>query len=156
MPELFFADSFSPYLQSAAPAANLPAPLVTPLDDRTSNGVRALRLRVTSPRNAPVVSIFVDSNTEILKATVNGKRVDDAEDTVTAERRGQWSMRYYALPQEGIEFYCETKSTGPLKLRVVDQSYELPAQTFRPRPDNIVPSSLWLADSTFVSKSFVF
>ena len=29
MPELFHADTFSPYLQSAAPSVNLPAPLVT-------------------------------------------------------------------------------------------------------------------------------
>lgn len=160
LPELFHADTFRPFLQSAAPAVTLAAPRVTLLDEHTNSGVRALRLRVTSPRQAPVLSIFVDSNTEILKALVNGKRIDDDADTPAAfERKGQWSRRYYAVPKEGIELYCETKSAEPLKLRVVDQSYELPelpGQTFRARPDYIVPSSLWLTDSTFISKSFVF
>ena len=156
MPGLFYADTFSPYMQSGAPSVNLPAPLVTLLEANTNNGVRALRLRVTSPRNAPVASIYVDSNTEMLRVLVNGKHIDDAADPGPFGRMNQWSMRYYALPKDGIEFYCETKSTGPIKLRVVDQSYELPAQTFRPRPDYIIPSSAWLTDSTFVSKSFVF
>lgn len=132
----------------------------TLLDERTDNGVRTLRLRVTSPRQAPVVSIFVDSNTEVIKALVKGKRIDDDADTPAAfARKNQWAMRYYALPKEGIELTCEMKSGEPLKLRVVDQSYELPelpGQTFRARPDYIVPSSLWLTDSTFISKSFVF
>lgn len=160
LPELLSADTFKPFLRGEAPAVGLAAPAVALLEDRTEDGVRTLRLRVTSPRRAPVVSVYVDSRAEVLKALVDGKRVDEEADTPAAfARRARWSMRYYAFPEEGVELTCETRATEPLKLRVVDQSYELPdipGQAPRARPEHIIPSTLSLTDSTFVSKSFVF
>jgi hypothetical protein len=121
--------------------------------------VRTLRLRVTSPRQAQVMAIYLDSQAEVLSAQVNGKQVADNAIPASAERRNQWNMRYYGVPAEGFELVAEIKTTQPLKIRLVDQSYELPqlpGQSFTPRPPDMIPDSVTFNNSTMVSKSFTF
>jgi hypothetical protein len=154
----FFLSNMSSvrFRQNAAPQAQLAPPQIVVLNDQHSGDVRQLRLRITSSRMAPVFSLYVDSKAEFLSLMVNGKRLDPGNSAML--RRQIWNMRYVAPPPEGVEVAVEFKAQEPLKLRVVDQSYSLPAipnQSIA-RPDNTIPSLNGLSDATMVSKSFSF
>jgi hypothetical protein len=155
LPELFSSDTRALFLKSDAPAALLTAPDIQLLEDSTSDGIRNVRVRITSPRKAPVMSVYLDSAAEVEEAWINGKHVSNAG----ASRGNHWGLRYYAVNDEGIELAWKLKSSEPLKIKAVDQSYGLPEIESTPlasRPNYIIPSSMALTDSTFVSKTFTF
>jgi hypothetical protein len=157
--DFFSKGSVRQFLQSSAPSTSLSAPNITLLADSTQDGVRTLRLHVTSSRQATTMSIFLDSEAVVLRGSVNGKLIDNQSASSSSNDRNQWDLRYYALPQEGIEIVMEIKSTQPLKLRAVDQTYGFPealAQKWTARPDTTIAAPLPYNDSTFVSKSFIF
>ncbi|HYU98653.1 MAG TPA: M20/M25/M40 family metallo-hydrolase [Pyrinomonadaceae bacterium] len=142
-------------LYSPAPFAELPAPKVELLSDSKDNSdVRSLKLRVTSPRGAPSIRVYLDSGVEVLKAEVAGKLVDQGG---APQRR--WGINYQALPPEGIELMLQVRSPEPVKIRVMDQSFELPqlSASQKPRPTDTMPASLLpYSDSTLISKIFTF
>lgn len=157
--EFFSPAATAQFLQTEAPVAPLAAPEIALLDDKTSDNVRTLRMQITSPRHAAVLSLYVDSPAEMLGAMLNGKQIDKGNAPATMNRRKQWSLRYYAVPAEGIELTMEMRLTEPLRLRVVDQSYGLPeieGQPFGARPDNIIPATMLYNNTTMVSKTFTF
>jgi hypothetical protein len=154
VPEFLTASSGRPW-RTPAPAVQLPAPEFQLLEDNTNNGIRNLRLRVTSPRRASVATIYVDSPVEMIGATVNGQRIDDK----SAARMNPWRLRFYGMPAEGIEVSLALKANEPVKLRVVDMSYGLPTiegVSFKPRPAHMIPSPVSINDTTMVSKSYTF
>ena len=71
-------------------------------------------------------------------------------------------MFYYAPPAEGVMLTLAVKTSEPLKLRAMDQSYELPEEpmrTLKARPDYIMPTPYpynLYNDATLVSKTFIF
>ncbi|HKH20953.1 MAG TPA: M20/M25/M40 family metallo-hydrolase [Gammaproteobacteria bacterium] len=141
-------------LYSPAPLTALPAPNVELLSDSKDNDVRNLKFRVTSPRGAPSVRVYLDSGVEVLKAVVEGKVVD--QDGASQKR---WGINYQALPLEGIELSLQLRSHEPVKIRVMDQSYELPqlSASQKARPVDTMPASLLpYSDSTLISKIFTF
>ncbi len=144
--------------QNSAPAAQLAPPQITVVSDQKSGDVRQLRLRVTSARMAPVLNLYVDSKAEFLSLTVNGQRLDSGNTAMLRNNNQVWNMKYVAPPPEGVEVALEFKAQEPLKIRVVDQSYSLPGFPNQPttRPDNTIPSTNTLSDTTLVSKSFSF
>jgi Peptidase family M28 len=156
LPDFFNSDTDRLFLVGEATPASLPAPSVALLDDRTEGGMRTLRLRITSARNAAIISLYADSGTKILKSAVNGRSLDEDSAPQSGDGAMSWSMRYYALPADGIELTCETPSTQPFKIRAVDQTFGLPDAAPRTRPEHIVPSTIPITDTTFVSKSFTF
>jgi len=141
-------------LYSPAPSAALPAPNIELLSDsKDSSDVRNLKLRVTSPRGAPSIRVYLDSGVEVLKAVVAGKVVDQD----ASQKR--WGINYQALPPEGIELSLQLRSNEPVKIRVMDQSYELPqlSASQKARPADTMPASLLpYSDSTLISKIFTF
>jgi len=140
-------------LYSPAPLAALPAPNVELLSDSKDGKMRNLKLRVTSPRGAPSVRVYLDAGVEVLKAVVAGKVVDQDG----ASQR--WGINYQALPPEGIELSLQLRSHEPVKIRVMDQSYELPqlSASQKARPVDTMPASLLpYSDSTLISKIFTF
>jgi len=158
LPEVF-ATSVGRYLQSQAPVGVLAAPTMTLLDDSTKDGARVLRMRIASPRQAAVISIYVDSTAEVLAASVNGRHINTVPSTPASNMGDSWGLRYYDVPPEGIELAMEVKSAQPVKVRVVDQSYgfpNFPGQSFSDRPAYLIPAPISSNNSTFVSKSFVF
>ena len=150
----FFTANWSSvkFRQNAAPVAQLAPPQIVVLNDQNSGEVRQLRLRITSTRMAPVLSVYVDSKAEFLSLIVNGKQLDRGNNKQT------WNMRYVAPPPEGVEVALEFKAQEPLKIRVVDQSYSLPEipNLTIARPDNTIASASTLSDATLVSKTFSF
>jgi Peptidase family M28 len=150
LPQIFASNNSASFLKSQAPVVPLLVPEVKVLEDqRSAAEERTLRLQITSPRRAAVVSLYLDSNPEILASSINGQAIAGAE--------SPWILRYYGIPPEGIEIGWRVKSTQPLRLRVVDQSYGLPVipdGSFPSRPSYMMPFPAAINDSTFVSKTF--
>ena len=143
------------YLQAPAPVVPVAPPEAQLLENVTANGVRRLRLRVASPRGAERISVQVSA--EVLSAAVDGKSL--APNPVAAEPAKSWSLYYFALPKEGIELILETRSTSPLAVRLVDESYGLPlldGATFRERPAHMMPAPFFRSDFALVSQEFSF
>jgi hypothetical protein len=154
--EEFFPGTSRTYLYAPAPIAELPAPDVKVLDDSLQGNVRMLRLRLTSPRQAPLMSVYAEPAAVIRRVAIDGKQDRGGQ---SANANIPWVIRYYALPAEGIEIVFETNPSQPLKLVVVDQSYGLPSLqdvTLKARPQNVMPSSSTSSEATFVRRSFSF
>jgi hypothetical protein len=141
------------YLHAPAPVASFQAPEAKVLEDVTANGVRHLRLRLISRRGAERVSVQVSA--EVLNAAVNGKNL--TTDMTASEAQKNWSLFYLALPKDGIELVLETRSTPPLSVRVVDESYGLPpldGATNTARPVHMMPAPFFRSDVTLVSRNY--
>lgn len=150
MPEFFPTAAESQFLTGATEAVPLPAPEVALLEDRREGDSRTLRLRVTSPRRAPVVSIYAAFDGELLGATVGG-----AELPTKFRPTEPWGVHYYAFPEDGAELTLRVKTAGPVTVRVNDLSRSLPSGvSVKPRPANMLPTTRELSDATLVSKSF--
>jgi hypothetical protein len=157
--EFFAADASGAFLQSPAPPLALKAPDIKLLAAATSSDMRTLRLQITSPRQANLITIYVDSKADFVLKSLNGKVVDSNSLPGAVERKNFWSLRYYALPPEGIELVAETKPSEPLRMRVVDQSFglpEIPGRTFAPRPESMISPPLLVSDAVLISKTFTF
>jgi len=139
------------FLKAAAPEITVPAPQIALVSETKTDDGRTIKVRVTSPRQAPAISLFSDSGMDIVSADIGGKNFPN----VAGER---WALNYFALPQDGVEISLHTKS-GAVKIKAVDQSYELPVfpdHSFAARPNFLIPKPLTYSDSTVVSKSFTF
>jgi hypothetical protein len=163
----FFPLAPNELIHSQAPAVQLAPPQAELLEDSAAGGGRTLRVRITSPRQAPLVWVYTDAQTEVLSATVNGLPVADqgtAAQAVTDETESAFGgLVYWAVPAEGIELTLRVRGDRPVTLRVVDRTGGLPealGPTIAPRPDYMAPApSVGLArysDSTLVSKTFTF
>jgi Peptidase family M28 len=156
---VFFSSTTTPYLQMTAPAAPLEPPNVELLDDKSNNDVRTLNLRLTSPRRANVMTLFLDSKVKVLRATVNGKLIDSDNTPALKSFTNNWVLRYYGPPAEGVNVNVEVKTSEPLKVRLLDLSYGLPQLPGAPatdRPDYMIPAAMSSNHTTLVSRSFTF
>ena len=146
------------FLKSPAPLVALPPADVRVLDDQTAGSVRTLRLSISSPYPAGYLMAPSDSNAEVLATTFNGKRF--VNETPRGAPSGTfWSVNYYAPPPEGLELTLEVSAGRPLKLRTINQSYELPnipGSPIKPRPEHLVPAPFTSGDTTQVSRSYTF
>jgi hypothetical protein len=148
----FIPFTYNGFMKSRAPAIPLDAPDMKLLSDTTTNGARVLRMRAASLRQAPVMILTVDSNTTVLGAIVNGKKINSLP-------RRHWEIKYYAVPKEGIDLTLEIKPAAPLQMWATDMSYglpQIPGASYKPRPDHLLPSSFIYSDSTVVTKSYTF
>ncbi len=144
-----------PALVDEAPPLPLVAPAVEVLDDTTGNNVRTLRLRVSSPRGAEELLLWLesddpgDTDTPVLSAVVDGEPVEKAEEPGW----GRWGLDLFAPPEDGIELTLDLKPEAPVRLRVVGLSDGLPdvSGVDETRPPDTMPR---FADTTAVGKSF--
>ena len=148
------------FLNSPAPVASLTPPKIEPLSNDVSNGIRTIRMHITSPRQARVMNISLDSETKVLAARVNGKQIKDKSLPTASKSLKKWGLDYFAFPTEGIELTLSIKATQALVLRAVDRSDELPqisGTSFKPRPNYMMSTAFGsgVGNSTLVSKSFV-
>lgn len=141
--------------QAEAPALALPAPSLTVLGDTRRDGVRALRLRVASSRGAPWLFAEVTSPNRVIRAEVDGQGVEEPVRGADAKPDVRWGFTYMGLPSGGIEWSLEVEDSGPIEIRLMDQTYECPSELMRgQRPSELMGVPYRLADSTFVSGSF--
>ena len=151
------------FLVHDAPAEALPAPVIEKVEDSTGGGVRTLRLRIASRRNAPAVFVYGDPHAEVLAAQVNGKPLGTGK-LAPADKPGlrvirfrRWSFVYENPPRDGIELRMQVRArSAPLEMEVIDETYglgELP--TAPTRPNDTMPLA-WKPNSVFVRKSYSF
>lgn len=142
------------FLKVAAPVGQFEAPRAELLSNEKNDQTSTVRVRLTSPRRANAISIFIEPDAELLKASINDKPVLSR---AAGEAKQGWYLYYYALPAEGVVLTLETNSAKPLTARVIDLSYGLPVLS-EPlkRPDHLIPSMYFVSDATLVGKSFTF
>lgn len=154
----YFPWNSGAYLNSKAPTAPLAAPDIEVLNDKTEEGLRSLRLHILSIRQASIMTIFIDSEGKSSEAFINSKSITSSNHDSSSSLGNKWGIRYYAFPKEGVELSLKLRPPLPLKIQIVDRSYELPVTSplFKPRPSDFIPAPFSDSDSTFVSKSFSF
>jgi Peptidase family M28 len=142
-----YARKSKQYTLNQAPAAQLPAPQMSVLEDKSQDGVRTLKLRLTSPRQAGMVAFYLDSNAEILNASVDGVSASD-----DSQARSPWGIQINGFPQQGVELQLQLRTADPVKFRLVDQSYGLPPVT--PAAQAQADSVFTKPDMTLLVKSY--
>ena len=155
----FFPLSNRKFLQAEAPAVALAAPDIQVLESTQNNDARDLHLHVTSARQAPVIYLQLDSDAEVVSATVDGKPVVISDSKAQTKKPLRWGMHYYAPLPEGFDLKLTYKSSSPLKIKAIDQSYGLPETSggaAPSRPDYAIAAPIGFSDATFVSKTYTF
>ncbi len=146
----YLPSASQPLLHSEAPSVELVTPSVEFLDEDMSDGVRTLRMRITAPSQANLLSVTTDAR--IMSATVDGEHLPN----VTNDDGGQpaWTLDYWSPPSEGFELTLEIKGTEPPTLTATAGTPGLPAipdNSYHDRPADMMPI---VEDMTMVSKSF--
>jgi Peptidase family M28 len=145
------------YLKKETAVLPLDAPRIELISETREGDTRTVKLRVSSPRGAPALSVYLDPQAKVLEASVNAKPL-----VGTREQDGEgarWSLNYSNPGPQGFELTLKTQGAAPLNITAVDQSYELPSApntSPKPRPDYIIPATFPLTDSTLVTKSYSF
>jgi hypothetical protein len=143
------------YLQAPAPLAPFKPPAAELLEDVTSSGLRRLRLRLSSPRGAERIGVQISG--EVSSANIQGKHLESVVNA--SEPQKTLSLIYLAPPKEGIELAIETRSTSPLAVKLVDESYGLPFRdgtSFKERPAAMMPAPFIRSDFSLVSQNYSF
>lgn len=131
----FYPHARDRYLKQSAPVAPLAPPVVSVIDDVIHNDTRSLRLRVLSPRQAPVLELYAAPGTRVLSAAVNGK-------TLQAVADGDWFLCFNTFPPDGVELLLDLPVAAPFSVTALDISYglpEFPEHPFTPRPSVMIP-----------------
>jgi hypothetical protein len=134
---------------------SLPAPEAKVLEDKTEAGFRTLRLRVTSPRQAPLVGVYLPSIPEVVEGSVDGHPF--SYHCKAGEQCLPWSLTYIAPPATGFEVTLKFAAGQTMPLRLIDRSLGLPAGT-APRPATLIrgwgPDWMIPSDSVSVSRKY--
>jgi hypothetical protein len=133
------------YTLNPAPVAQLAAPELSVIADKSVDGVRTIKMRLSSPRQAGILAVYVDSNAQVLNASVNNR-------TLNNELNDRWGLQIEGFPNEGVELQVQVKTSEPLKLRLVDQSFGLPPVNPSSSAQPDTPSTN--PDLTVLMKSF--
>ncbi len=120
-----------PLPHGPAAAAQLAAPDVTVVSDTVRGDVRELTLRLSSPRRAPTVGLWVDAATSVRRAVVAGR------DVPVHGRWGPWSFGFlfHGAPADGVTVRLDLDGPPkPVALRVADRSDGLDTAPALPTP----------------------
>jgi Peptidase family M28 len=148
----YFPIVFDRFLKVQAPALQAPAPDVAIVSDRTSDGVRTLQLRASSPRRAPIFFLYVQTDEPAQSITINNQRL-------TRKVGTGWVAQYYAVPAEGVDLTLQVQSPAKVQMKAMDISYglpELPGTSIQARPNDLMPVPYFYSDVTLVTKAFTF
>jgi hypothetical protein len=152
----FSLASSNGFMTAPATAVSLAAPSISIIEDKKDANSRRLRMRISSPRLAVGISLFIEPGAEIIEAAIDGKRIN--QDNLQGSHR-VWGGTYYVIPSDGIDLMLEIKPDSSLHLTVVDISYGLPDlrdMALQERPAYMMPSIYYFSDSTLVSKTYSF
>lgn len=150
-PGYFFGQEFD-VIEAPAPAVSLAAPELTVLGDTTTDGVRTLRLRLTSPRGAPTAHLDLDLPGDLVAATVGGQTVK--VDPGSQQRR--FPVAAYNLGAHGIQITLSVRGTDPITGTLTDFSNglpDLPGEPVTERPPEVMPAPFDFWDPTAVTRS---
>jgi hypothetical protein len=127
-----------------APPAELPA--ATVIADRADAGARRLSVRVSAPRGAERIGIYVEGAASLTAASVDGK-------PVRRLREGALSLHYYGPPPSGLVLDLTCASGRAVALRLVSNVPGLPGEATRPPGMMPRPPS---SDATLVARAYAF
>jgi hypothetical protein len=96
-----------------------------------ADGRRRLRLRLTSPRGAPVASVYVPTVAGIEEARIDGHLIPAPPAGRFAPAPGWRGLAGVTLPPGGCELRLTLRETRPLAWYVIDISPGLPAAGWR-------------------------
>jgi hypothetical protein len=128
-----------------APKLNAAAPELSVIEDSTTGGRRHLRLRLTSPRGAPIGTLWIPDSAQLESIAFDGETVP-----LEARRRanprstgGGWRpFTTLTLPPQGSEVTVVLGAAQPTTWYVLDRSYGLPPSgkaLLAARPKDTVP-----------------
>lgn len=126
-----------------APLISLLPPQLDIISDQSdpSNGVRKIKLRLSSPRNAACIGIWEESQSDLKQIYINGEKVEQvvrftekidqiAMNSILGPSSRAWELRFCNIPDDGILIEASLeKSAHPIKLRVMDESFGLDTPT---------------------------
>jgi len=147
-PGYFFGQTFD-VIRADAPTVDLPPPRLMVLGDTTTEGVRTLRLRVTSPRDAAMVHADLDLPGGLVAAAVDGDAVPVDEDA--ALRR--FPIAVYNPDDEGVEVTLSVRGSGPITGTLTDFINglpDIPRLSIADRPPQFMPAPFDFRDPTVV------
>lgn len=154
----FFFNSPRTFLTARSAATPQPAPELRLLSESREGDGRTIRLHVGAPPQTYGTLLNVSSAAKICEAVVNGQRVN-ADARLRDGCSNEWRMRYYALPEEGVELTLKLTTPEPVKVRavrLVNQLPESPNATLAPATEDLMPAPYLFSNSTLVGKSFTF
>jgi hypothetical protein len=144
------------FLKGEADVADLAPPKLEVLSDNTNDGFRTLKMKLLTQRQAPIISLYTDA--AVVEIQVNGKRNDQVDRSSQPVPNGL-AFQYYGLPKYGIELSLKVKASDSMKVRLVDQSYGLPAipaSEIKGRPGYMMPTIAPYSDTSLVGRSYTF
>lgn len=121
-----FAPPLLRAVEAPAPALAAPGPELTVLASSVVDGRRHLKLRLTSPRGAPVVSVYLPTSAGIEEARIDGRPVPPPPAGRFAPTPDWRGLADVTLAPGGCELQLVLKATGPLTCYVIDISPGLP------------------------------
>jgi len=139
------------FLSKKVESEQLATPDLVVTQDSISNNQRFLKLHLNSVRKAHNLFFKIKSNSDPIKVSINGTLLKTIQ-SVT-ETHGIL-IRYYALPEEGIEVDMQLLSTSGLELILTDIIYGLPVlneMKIKPRPNFMMSNG----DMTVATKKFI-
>lgn len=156
MPQ-FFAGSRDDVLLAPAPSVAVGLPEALLESDERRDGVRTVGLRVRSTRGASDLLLHVPPPAEVAAAQIDGVPLS----ALGGRGDSGWSLRCLAVGEAGLRLTLDLRSSGPLRLLVVDTSFGLPAPPGSPsptRPAGLIPRAFGsgISDLTMVARSFTF
>ncbi len=148
----FTAGSDHECLAADAPPTTFEAPVATVISDRVQDGTRILRLRLASPRHATTIVMRLRAEVDLQSVAYNGRSRE-----VHASGKHPWSLRYEAVPPEGVDLELRFHGQSPLECWVADSTPGLPeaeGHVHNPRPDDLMADTG--SDNTLVTRRYIF
>jgi Peptidase family M28 len=137
-----------------APIVDLAVPQARVASDKVVSGGRELRLRLSSPRNAPTLAVTVDAPSAISAATLEGVPLELG----SAGSDGRLELTYAGLPRAGVTLTLSLASDEPVSIELADSSHglpQIPGFDVRPRPDTFTPGPGMMLDPTTARTTFL-
>jgi len=137
-------------------AAKIPPTDIKLLEESVDQGKRTLRLKITPTRKTFRTSAAVISKTPIASGEVDGEPIDGDElkkkISIEHQEGYEFQLSVYGLREEGIELKLTFEGAGPVDIKILDQTFELPDEIHVPQP----PKHIMVRSFTFVTKSFTY
>lgn len=138
------------YFQADTESLELEPPVVQVVEDSTSNGIRTLRLQLTSPRGGHCLTVYLEKGTMVMSTSLNGNHLTDR-----FQADWIWAVEVLGVAEEGIELEFQVLSGQAVNLLVVDLAHDAPLPD---RPDYLIKRPKWPyhSNGTFVATKFYF
>ena len=158
--------TFNEYRLGRGPllAAAVAGPVIVPpspvqvLENLVVADGHRVHIRVVQPGTGEFMGLHADSAATVTRMTINGRALPDGSDD---RYRPQYHMgtsgtllRFYGVPEEGVDLWFTIRASGPITIRVVTGAAGLPTTPsgpLPPRPAEMMSKPFVPTDMTMVS-----